>query len=361
MLQGEITESQLQTLKHHLDIAVEWEQAPANLSAAATQFAVQDQQYSRAMETLRQAAAKSPEFEGELFRLAIQQNRDDVAKETAERALPRLLQKITDGTATAQDRIDVADILYYQGDIKEARGALVDALAQANLSPEDTAKLKRALSELYRLRFAQTLKVTAESWEADVRLLNEAMSVDPTNPRVAEQVAMLARIGGDSPPDALMQQLQEFLAEGTATPVTHAWIAEAHILRNEFSDAISHLENVLAGMPNAAQSHNNLAYAIALSDPARMDEALAHAQAAVAAGPRVADFHDTLGHILMKLGRVAEAISEMEMAIQLQPGRPDFHERLADAYATQGNQEMVRLHRQLVEKYKSPPQPANAK
>lgn len=351
MLQGKLTEAQIPTFKHHLDLAVKWEKAPSNLLSAAAQLALQAKDGSRAIDMLRLSAEQSPEAEGDLFRLAIQLNNEMVAKQTAEKALPRLLEKITAGTATAEERINVADMLFYQGELQAARAALEDGLKLEGLTVEDTVKLKRALSELYRLRFSQTLKANAQTWSADIRLLDQAMRIDPTNPKVAEQVAMLARIGGDSPPDELMKQLNEFLAEGTATPVTHAWIAEAHILREEYDDAITHLEDVVARMPDAAQSHNNLAYAIALNDPTRMEDALKHAMAAVKAGSRVADFHDTLGFILMKLDRVPEAISEMETAIELQQGRPDFHERLAAAYEKQGNEDMVAIHKQIAAKY----------
>ena len=351
MLQSKLTDAEMPTLKHHLDVAVKWEQAPANLLVAATKFAVQAKDNIRAIDMLRQSAEKSPEFEGELFRLAIQLNNKVVADQTYEKALPRLLAKISDGTATADDRISLADMLFYKGELQAARGALEDGLKAEGLTPADAAKLKYALSELYRLRFSQTLKIVAGTWSADIRLLDQAMRIDPTNPNVAEQVAMLARIKGDSPPDDLMKQLNAFLAEGTATPLTHAWIAEAHILRKEYSDAIKHLQDVVARMPDSAQSHNNLAYAIALSEPSRMQEALTHAMEAVKAGPRVADFHDTLGFILMNLNRTAEAISEMELAIELQPGRPDFHERLAMAYEKQGTMEMAQIHRELVAKY----------
>jgi len=361
MLQRQLSEAEMPVLKHHLDVAVKWEQAPANLLVAATQFAVLAKDNIRAIDMLRQSAERSPEFEGDLFRLAIQLNNKVVAEQTAEKALPRLLEKIANGTATADDRINVADMLFYKGELQAARAALEDGLKLEGLVPEDVAKLKLALSELYRLRFTQTLKASSETWSADIRLLDQAMRIDPTNPKVAEQVAMLARIGGNSPPDELMKQLNEFLAQGTATPVTHAWIAEAHILRNEYGDAIKHLEDVVARMPDSAQSHNNLAYAIALSDPSKMQEALTHALDAVKAGPRVADFHDTLGFIYMKLNRTAEAISEMEIAVELQQGRPDFHERLASAYEKQGTKEMAIIHRQLAAKYAAAAVPAEQK
>ena len=245
MLQSTLTEAELPTLKHHLDVAVKWEQAPANILVAATQFAVQAKDNIRAIEMLRQSAERSPEFEGELFRLAIQLDNKVVAAQTIDKALPRLLEKITNGTATASDRISIADMLYYKGELQAARAALEDGLKVEGITPENAAKLKRALSELYRLRFSQTLKITKDTWSAEIRLLDQAMRIDPQpTPNIAEEVAKLARVGGELPPDNLMTQLQELLAKGTATPLTHAWIAEAHVLRNELPDAIKHLEDV---------------------------------------------------------------------------------------------------------------------
>lgn len=351
MLQSQLSDAEMPILKHHVDVAVKWDQAPANILVAATQFALQAKDNVRAIDMLRQSAERSPEMEGDLFRFAIRTDNKMVAEQTAEKALPRLLDMISTGTATASDRVTLADILFYRGEIQTARAALEEGLKVEGITPEDTAKLKRALSELYRLRFAQTLKASAETWSADIRLLDQAMRIDPTNPNVAEQVAMLARIGGAKPPDELIKQLNDFLGEGTATPVTHAWIAEAHILRKEYPIAIKHLEDVLVRMPDSAQSHNNLAYAIALSDPSKMEEALKHALEAVKGGPRVADYHDTLGFIYFQMNRIAEAISELEIAVELQPGRPDFHERLASAYEKQGTSEMATIHRQLAAKY----------
>ncbi len=347
MLHRQLTEAELPALKHHLDLAVKWEHAPANLLIAATGFAVRAKDNSRAIEILRQ----SPELEGELFRLAVETKNIPVAEKTAETALPRLLEKIADGTASANDRIDAADIFYYKKELQAARGALEDGLKVEGISKEDVAKLKFTLSELFRKRFADTLEIGTNKWSGNPLLLYEAMKIDPTNPQVAEQVALLARVGGDKPSDDLMNQLKKFLAEGLATPLTHAWLAEAYILRGEYGEAINHLEDVLAGMPDSAGSHNNLAYALFLSEPTKLDKALAHAQEAVRLGPGVADYHDTLGEILLAYNRTAEAISEMERAIELKPGQKIFHEHLAGAYEKQGTKDMAEIHRQLAAKY----------
>lgn len=363
--QQPVPEEQLPLLKHHLQLGVKWEDAPADLLAAATQLALSNRDNSRAIQLLAQSAEKQPEFEGELFRLAINLGNQRVAAQTAEKALPRLLERIDQGIATADDRITASQILFYQKEFDASRGVLEEGLRAENLAPEGQQKLRRQLSEFYRLRFMQTLKTSPTNWSADVRLLDQAMRADPTNPHVAEQVAMLARIGGDQPPDTLMDQLRSFLAQGTATPLTHSWLAEAYILRTEYDKAIEHLTTVLDRMPDSAQSLNNLAYALALSEPGRLEDALSYSQAAIKANPRVADYHDTLGFILMKMDRVTEAITEMELAVELEPGRVDFHQRLAEIYEQRGNVEMATAHRKIIEDLKNsasssaPPEPAS--
>ncbi len=353
LLQQPFPKDQLPKLRHHLALGTQWDSAPAHLLAAEVQqLRVSERNEAAALELLRTAAEKQPDSEA-IFRLAVQMNNTRIAEETAAKVLPRLLDLIKEGTATTADRIALADVLYFRRDFDAARGALEEGLKVPGISDTEIKELSRALSDFYRLRFSESLKVSTESWSADVGLLDQAMRIDPTNPRIAEEVAKLARIGGDSPPDALIKQLNEFLAQGNATPLTHAWIAEAYILRNELPKAMEHLRNVITRMPNSGDAHNNLAYAMALSQPKeQLGEALEHAQAAVSINPSSADFHDTLGFVLMKLGRVREAITEFEVAIQIDPKNISFHERVVEAYTVIGVKEMVDAHLDTIKKLK---------
>ncbi len=352
---------QVPRLRHHVDLAVKMERPPEQVLNAATQFALNDLDNSRAIDLLSQSARQDPQYEAELFRLAFRLGNQRVAEQAADKALPRLLKLVEEGRATADDRISLADVLYYRDDIDAAQGVLEEALQQKNLSEADRKKLTRGLSEHFRRRYAATLQITPNSWAADLKLLDRAMRADPTNPLIAEEVAKLARIGGESPPQPLLDKLQDYLAQGIATPITHTWLAEAYILRENYGQAITHLESVVRRLPGAAHSHNNLAYAIALNTPDRLNDALLHAQTAVDTDPSQADFHDTLGFILLKLNRVDDAIPAFETAIELAPNRPDFHQRLADAYDQKGEQSLADAHRRLATDLSQPPsQPAGA-
>jgi predicted Zn-dependent protease len=59
--------------------------------------------------------------------------------------------------------------------------------------------------------------------------------------------------------------------------------------------------------------------------------------------------YDTLGTILMKLGRPSEALVQLETALRSLPGRPALHRKLADVYQQLGNAKLAAEHRQLAE------------
>ncbi len=346
--------------KHHVINGVEWQHAPDSLVAEAARFALETNDSEKAIELLAKSAEKQPGFEADLFRVALSGGNQRVAEQTAEKALPRLLKAVQDGSATTAERMFLADMLYYRQEFDAAQAALEEGLKQPDLSDEARRQLSRSLSEFFRLRYLSSLNVSADNWAADIQMLDRAMRADPSNDMIAEEVAKLARIGGDNPPDALVRQLQDYLAKGAATSLTHNWLAEAYLLREDFPNAITHLKSVIARSPEYVRAQNNLAYALALNSPDRLDEALGRAQKAVELAPEQADFHDTLGYILSELNRVNEAIPEFEMAIELSPGRVDLHERLANAYEKLGDRELAAAHRRVIEQLTANSKSTNA-
>lgn len=343
----QVTDENVGLLRHHVQQGVKWEFAPAQVLAAATNFSLQENDQTKALEFLAQSAQKRPEFEAELFRLALNVGNQLVAEQTVEKSLPRLLELVQQDKAKPSDRLVLAEMLFFRKEYDAAQVVLEKGLANESITKDEKRILARGLSELFRKRYVLSLQIGTTQWTADIHMLDRAFRADPTNPLIAEEVAKLGRIGGPTPPDSLLNQLRDFLAKGTATPLTHSWLAEAYILREDYGSAIDHLTSVVSRMPDALQSHNNLAYALALSDPDRLEEAEEHARTAIAGNERVADFHDTLGFILLKKKQIDEAIVEFEQALELENGRPDFHERLAEAYRLQGNVELSDAHRRV--------------
>lgn len=343
---GKMQAEELKSFRHHIGIGVQWEDIPPHLLAAAANLALRDGDQSKALQLMQRAADAEAQYDIQLVRMAAQTGNGRLTSMISDRVQPRLEARVEQGSATAQDRIDLADVLLLQNDWEQARLVLHAGLDVPNLVDTEEAKLRLALSEVYRLRFDQTLEIGNGDWSADIRLLDRAMRIDPSNPRVAETVAKLARVGGEEPPELLLKQLSRFLAEGTATPVTHAWIAEAHILRAEYPKAIQHLKNVLERLPNSPHSLNNLAYALALvkeSGAEQWREGLGYADQAIQLMPRVPDFYDTKATLLRKLQRPTEAIAAYETGLELQP-RPDFHEQLSQLYRAAGNNEIAEAH-----------------
>ena len=103
--------------KHHVMNAVEWQYAPDILVAEAAPFALEANDNEKAIELLAKSAEKQPEFEDDLFRVALSDRNERIAEQTAEKALPRLLKAVQDGKATPAERMFLADVLYYRQEL----------------------------------------------------------------------------------------------------------------------------------------------------------------------------------------------------------------------------------------------------
>jgi tetratricopeptide (TPR) repeat protein len=334
-------------LSHHLSKSIKWEQVPAKLISEASRRASLGQENSLDLAT--QAAEKDSAYEGALLRLAIREGNVKSANHTADKILARLESKYKDGSATASELIDLAEAYFYQKRIEDAVKVLESGRRDPRLA-SDHPRLRRTLSELFRVRFVNSLQMNSGGFTADMGLLDAALKFDPSNPSVAEEVAKLARIGGDAKPnDALIEKLNEFLAEGKATHITHAWIAEAYLLRDQWEKAIEHWNLILMREPNYAKAHNNLAYALALRYPERMQEALEHSKKAVSLAPLDADCRDTLAYIYLKTDKLTEARSEIEYAIELKPGEIELHKRAIEIFETLKDTSAAKAHMKRVE------------
>jgi tetratricopeptide (TPR) repeat protein len=327
--QRPLNEAEMQVFRHHMQYAEKSKNSPAEVSLASARLALQDNRGEQSLEALTNASEKQPEFEGELLRVAIQLKNVLVAEQAARKIENRLTESSRNGKMTAKDRIDLADALFYLKKNDEVEKLLAEGLAQKWQAPSELQKLARAQSEFYRLKFVASKQQAVDGFSVDVGYLDMAMRADPSNPAVAEEVAQLAAMGG-KPTEQLINQLNEFLAKGIATPITHDWIAKVYAIRNDYAKAIEHWTNVVTRIPNYAYAHNNLAFAIAERYPERLDEAYEHAKIANNLIQNDADFRDTMALIYLKQSKLREALAEAESAIELQPNRIDLHRRAAE-------------------------------
>ncbi|HEY0946224.1 MAG TPA: tetratricopeptide repeat protein [Opitutaceae bacterium] len=86
--------------------------------------------------------------------------------------------------------------------------------------------------------------------------------------------------------------------------------------------------------PDNPRAHNNLG--LVLAESGRIDEAIAHFEAALRLFPRNPDALNNLALVLVRAGRLPEAVVRFEAALALAPDSADAHLNLADALVRLG-------------------------
>ena len=120
---------------------------------------------------------------------------------------------------------------------------------------------------------------------------------------------------------------KEPLQAAALTPRFYFWFGVALDQNKETERAVDMFEVCLSLDPEHADALNYLAYLWAVRGE-RLDDALRHAQAALALDPQNAAYLDTLGWIYFQQGRYPEALDLLEQADALQPGDPEILEHL---------------------------------
>ncbi len=69
------------------------------------------------------------------------------------------------------------------------------------------------------MKYRATVKQTENGVEADLQLLNKALMVDPSNPKIGEEIAQLVTADAKYiQNDDILDKLRTQLADGSATP-----------------------------------------------------------------------------------------------------------------------------------------------
>jgi tetratricopeptide (TPR) repeat protein len=347
---GRITPQDLPVVKHHARAALRWNRTSPQLLIRIGELFRQTGENDLAVRAVAAAADRDAKFYLPLAKLTAQSSKWLLQHEDAlPKAESYFREQVALNPQDVEARLLLADALLVKRDFAQAEQVVIEGLKES-----DDPKLRYALSEIYRSQFVATSKLTGTTWSGEIELLDRAFRIDPTNNKVFEEVAKLARISGTAPSDELMAQLRKLLAEGKATSVTHMWIAEYYLLTDKMAQAIPHLETAVKRDPRAARCWNNLAFSLATLYPDRLEEALKCADRAIDLVSGVADFHDTRGVVLVAMGRHGDAIVEFERAVELaaraprdNPSNPAYHDRLATSYEALGDKPMADEHRRI--------------
>lgn len=339
-------------LIHHAEQAKQWDRVPRSVLLAASDLNVMVGKFTEAVQLLKLSAERYPDDNFAVAQLAKHMKNEPLFKEASPKAQQSLLSDLAADPHNTTARLRLTQLYAMNDDLDRAE-QLLEEVAEEERPPD----LRRVYSNIFLTRYDRSLVVENGKASVNFQHLETALQIDPSNPLIAQAVAKLVRLQGPRPSQELIDHLLERLAAGSATAVTHAYIAELYLVREDFAKAIPHLEQVVQRLPNATEYLNNLAYCLAELHPERCEEALALSMRAVELSKRQpnSDYYDTLCYVLSRLDRHLEAVTAIENAIELDPNRPQYHARAAAEYRLLNNESMAEVHERLVQRLQAPP------
>jgi exosortase len=208
---GGLTPESAQIVEHHLSQVLAHDKT--NREAVALMAAVlwSRGDKEKALPYVEQMARESPEWNLPLAALH-QTQRDPVsARRAAQRAAAHYRERVLSDPQAWSDRLRWAQSEAMQENYSQAATIL-----RAGLAASDPQPFHDALVEVYLAWYAATPAETPEGLATRVELLNQALTHDPSHPRVLTLVAELSSRDGEQG-EMARQALQEALADGKST------------------------------------------------------------------------------------------------------------------------------------------------
>ncbi len=103
----------------------------------------------------------------------------------------------------------------------------------------------------------------------------------------------------------------------------------------DWTDGVTLWSSAVAAQPNAARSHNNLAFEY--TRIGRMPDAIVEYRAALAIRPDYPEAHFNLGNALIATGHPQDAIAEFQAAVRAAPAYVEAHNNLGNALLASGD------------------------
>ena len=330
--------------RHHLAVGLKHD--PENFAALEQMARLEISQGNlpEAIERLERLAPKDRKFSFALAQLHVVQGDPKRGRAAAQAGIDHFHRQVQNDPDDVESRIQWARLHGFLEQFDRTVEILSEGVTRKP-EPDDMNRLRVELGQAFlgwsrHLKQAQPDKVALR-----LNLLQRALKFIPDNSRVLEQLAVLAADDSDEA-RAAQEALSAVLTEGTVTPKVHLMLGIAAYKRGDYDQEEHHLRLALAGDPKLVVAANNLAWRLAHSDPPQLDEALELIEQAVKQSPGQPEIRATRGRIYQLFDRTDDAILDLEFALSRLKNRPDIHTALADLYATAGNEDLARLHRE---------------
>ncbi len=339
---------------NHLKQAMRWEGTSPQLRALYANELQRSGDHDAAAQTLAAAVKQEPRLVPRLANLA---HRGDLIAQyrfQIDAARQTLINRVGEDAPSPDDLLPLISLALGDGELAQAR-VWIDALASVDAADP---RLPRLRSEALRQEYRKTFVKTPQGIVLSLDLLDAALKEDPTNPAIDAEINDLLAYGVDVPDD-FSRYLEQKITDGKATALTHLILAGNDVRRGTLAAAIPHLEIALKLAPGSVLIMNNLAYTLASADPAQVPRAITLIADAVQRVPNDPNLLETQGEIFLLADRPLDAAAVLEKAISIDNRRISSRERLAEAYAKAGLNELATRQQESVVRLKaeSAPQP----
>ena len=334
------TPRELRELEHNLRQALRSPACQLESRVILAQIYAAGGQPQRAIEELVQVVAARPEFRLELARLYAVIGRGPEAVRAATRAGEFFQARVQAEPDQPQHRLRWASSLVLQARYQDA----VDVLT-AGLTLPDPQPFREALAATYLSWFDASAIENGPQPVQRLRFLERVLHYDPSNARALTMLAELA-VREEQTTDQATAILKQVLPEEQAPAMVDLILGTQALHRGEVDQGLEHLEQALQQNALMPELMNNLAWGLAHQDEPDLERALQLAEAAqrISKHPET---YDTIGTILIQLGRHREAVLQLETALRVLPPRADVHRKLGSVYEQLGDASLAAEHRRL--------------
>jgi tetratricopeptide (TPR) repeat protein len=339
------------TFAHHMVAALEFQGGTvwADVLAYYAGVLESEKKSSEATNVLQRAAAIDPKYLLTLSGFYAMHKQPIQAREAADQAIAKFSERLGKRDELDNDRILVARAHYVTTAKQENYDAAIRVLKEGQRIRPDRPKLNRELSNVYRTMFRSQITQADKGYKANLGLLNMAITEDPTNPAVGEEIMWLQNLGV-TVDEKMIKSLHQQLANGGASAVTHLLLGNAYFNQKNLERAIQHWQLAQGLDPNMVLALNNLAVAFSQLDPPRIDEAIKLIDRAIELSGGDAEFYDSKGEIEYRGKRYEASIISYEKALQRNPYRLNTRNKLIDSYQKINMTDMVDAQLDVIKK-----------
>lgn len=333
-----------QRIVHHLEQGMRWEGADPRLRTFFAALLEREGRYDRAAEVLSKAVMQDPALVTSLADMVRRYKLGAGFRDVIDTAKKTLESRLEVAKSSIHDQITLAMLALVEDD---PNAALRRIDAAAKIDPKDS-RLPRLRSEAIRKEYRGTITKKQDGVVVSLELLDAALKADPTNPAIDSEITLLLAQGiGVS--EKVHEFLRDKLASGRATALTHLILAIQKVKSGEVAEAIPHLEIGLKLAPGSALILNNLAYALAITQPDQLPRALELISKAVETSSRNPNFLETQGEIFLIADQPLDAIASLEEALTVDADRITTRKLLLTAYEQANLHDLAETQRRQLE------------